>query len=64
MLSEIFWTMVVSSSVMVLMGLAKLISKSRCDQFECLGCIKIHRAVELENQEARNEVINEESKNI
>jgi hypothetical protein len=54
MLSEIFWTMVVSSSVMVLMGLAKLISKSRCDEIRCCGC-SIHRNVELENQEARIE---------
>ena len=50
-MNEIFWTMVVSSAVMVLMGLAKLISKSRCDQISCCGC-KIHRNVFLENEEA------------
>ena len=55
MLSEVFWSLVVSSSIMVIMGIAKLISKSRCDQVECLGCCKIHRAVELENQESKVE---------
>ena len=55
MLSEVFWSMVVSSSIMFVMGVVKIISKSRCDQFECLGCCKVHRAVELENLESRNE---------
>ena len=55
MLSEVFWSLVVSSSIMFVMGLAKIISKSRCDQLECLGCCKIHRNVELENIESRIE---------
>ena len=56
MLSEVFWSMVVSSSIMFIMGVVKIISKSRCDQFECLGgCLRVHRAVLLENLETQNE---------
>lgn len=55
MLSEVFWSMVVSSSIILIMNIVKIISKSRCDQFECLGCLKVHRAVELENLESLNE---------
>ena len=54
MLSEVFWSMVVSSSIMFIMGVVKIISKSRCDQFEC-GCLRVHRAVLLENLETQNE---------
>jgi len=53
MLSEVFWSLVVSSSIMFVMGIAKLISKSRCDQVECMGCFRVHRMVELENQESK-----------
>ena len=55
MLSEVFWSLVVSSSIMFVMGLAKLISKSRCDEITCCGCFRIHRNVELENLESRLE---------
>ena len=56
MLSEVFYSMLVSSTIILIMNIVKIISKSRCDQFECLGCFKVHRAVDLETLEiSRNE---------
>ena len=55
MLSEVFYSMLVSSSIMFCLAVVKYISKSRCDQFECLGCLRVHRAVLLENLETQNE---------
>ena len=55
MLSEVFYSMVVSSGIMFVMGIVKIISKSRCDQFECFGCFKVHRMVQLENEETKHE---------
>ena len=55
MLSEVFYSMVVSSGIMFIMGIVKIISKSRCDQLECLGCFKVHRMVQLENEETKSE---------
>lgn len=52
MLSEIFYTLVLTSSVGFCLALIKIISKSRCDEITCCGC-RIHRNVMLENQEAR-----------
>lgn len=55
MLSEVFWSMVVSSSIIFVGGVIKTISKSRCDEITCLGCFRVHRDVQLENLESRNE---------
>ena len=52
MLSEMFYTLVLTSGVGFLLAVCKYLSKSRCDQIECCFC-KIHRNVELENQESR-----------
>lgn len=51
MLSEVFYSLVVTSSIGFVLAIAKIISKSRCDQISCWGC-KIHRNVILENEEA------------
>ena len=54
MLSEIFYTLVLTSSVAFVLAIAKIISKSRCDELTCCGC-RIHRNVVLENLESRIE---------
>jgi len=55
MLSEVFLSFVVSSGIACLLALAQYIFKSKCDKIECC-CIKIHRAVELEQNEQIREV--------
>ena len=55
MLSEVFYSMVVSSGIMFIMGIVKIISKSRCDELQCCGCFKVHRMVQLENEETKHE---------
>ena len=54
-LSEMFYTLVLTSGIAFIMGIAKLISKSRCDEITCFNCCKIHRNVLLENLESRIE---------
>jgi len=54
MLSEIFYTLVLTSSVGFCLALIKILAKSRCDEITCCGC-RIHRNVMLENLESRNE---------
>ena len=53
-LSEMFWTLVLTSAVGFVLAIAKIISKSRCDEITCCGC-RIHRNVMLENLESRIE---------
>ena len=53
-LSEMFYTLVLTSSVGFVLAIAKIISKSRCDELTCCGC-RIHRNVMLENLESRVE---------
>ena len=47
MLSEVFLSFLVSSVIACVLALGSQLYKSKCDNIE-LGCIKIHRAVELE----------------
>jgi len=47
MLSEIFWSFVVTTFATCFLATLGFCLKSKCDKIE-LGCIKIHRAVELE----------------
>ena len=54
MLSEVFYSLVVTSSIGFCLAIAKIISKSRCDELTCCGC-RIHRNVVLENLESRVE---------
>jgi len=53
-LSEMFYTLVLTSAVGFVLAIAKIISKSRCDEITCCGC-RIHRNVMLENLESRIE---------
>ena len=47
MLSEVFLSFLVSSVIACVLALGSQLYKSKCDKIE-LGCIKIHRVVELE----------------
>ena len=47
MLLEVFLSFLVSSVIACVLALGSQLYKSKCDKIE-LGCIKIHRAVELE----------------
>ena len=49
-----FYTLVLTSSVAFVLAIAKIISKSRCEELTCCGC-RIHRNVVLENLESRIE---------
>ena len=48
MLSEIFLSFLVSSVIACFLALGSQLYKSKCDKIE-VGCIKIHRAVEIES---------------
>jgi len=50
MLTEMFWSFMITSIIACILALAQYIFKSKCDNIECC-CIKIHRNVELENNE-------------
>ena len=63
MLSEVFYSLVVTSGIAFVLAIAKLISRSRCDEISCFGCCRIHRNVELENLEIRNETKEEKDNN-
>ena len=47
MLSEMFWSFVVTSFATCFLATLGFCLKSKCDKVE-LGCLKIHRAVEME----------------
>lgn len=49
MLSEVFLSFVVSSSIACILALGQYIFKSKCDEVKICGCIKIHRRVDLES---------------
>ena len=48
MLSEMFWSFVVTSFATCFLATLGFCLKSKCDKIE-LGCLKIHRAVEMES---------------
>ena len=47
-LSEMFWSFVVTSFATCFLATLGFCLKSKCDKIE-LGCLKIHRAVEMES---------------
>jgi hypothetical protein len=49
MLSEIFWTFLITSTIGFCLGLVGLLYKSKCQEFSCL-CFKVLRNVELEEK--------------
>lgn len=50
-----FWSFMITSIIACILALAQYLFKSKCDNIECC-CIKIHRSVELENNENLPEV--------
>ena len=50
MLTEMFWSFMITSIIACILALAQYIFKSKCDNIECC-CIKIHRNVELESND-------------
>lgn len=66
MLSEVYWVAFTSTVVGLVLGLARLCYKSKCQSIECLGCFKLERNTEGELKEdaieLRNKQQNEESK--
>jgi hypothetical protein len=66
MLSEVYWVAFTSTVVGLVLGLARLCYKSKCQSIECLGCFKLERNTEGElNEDAielRSKQQNEESK--
>ena len=56
MLSEIFWSFVVTTFATCFLATLGFCLKSKCDKIQ-VGCIKVHRAVELETDvETPNEI--------
>ena len=49
-LSEIFWTFLISSTVGVILAIARMCYKSKCYEID-IGCLKIRRDVEIEEKE-------------
>jgi len=70
MLSEVYWVAFTSTVVGLVLGLARLCYKSKCQSIECLGCIKIERntegelkedAIELRRQTSTEQIKEEDS---
>ena len=49
MLSEIFWTFFITSTIGCCLGVVGLIYKSKCNEISCCG-LKITRNVEIEEK--------------
>lgn len=62
MLSEVFYTFVISSGIGLIVLIAKLIFKSKCRNIDCC-CIHIERAVETEEKEREFEIIHKMNSN-
>lgn len=50
-LSEVFWTFLITSCIGLIIGLARMAYKSKCKEVSCC-CIKIVRDIEAETREA------------
>ena len=55
MLTEVFLSLLVTSGVGLILALSRMCYKSKCESVECC-CIKIKRAVELEEEEHKFDV--------
>jgi hypothetical protein len=47
MLSEVFWTFLITSTIGLCLGIARMLYKSKCKSFSCCG-LRIERDVEME----------------
>lgn len=57
MLSEIFWTFIVSTSAGLLLATVRMCYKSKCKTIDCC-CIKIVRDVDVEEKEMEYRIDN------
>jgi hypothetical protein len=57
MLTEVFLSLIVTSAVGLILALARMCYKSKCESVDCF-CIKIKRAVILEDEEHKFDVEN------
>jgi hypothetical protein len=62
MLSEVFYTFVISSSIGLIVLISKLIFKSKCKNVDCC-CIHIIRDTENETKERELEIIHHTNSN-
>jgi hypothetical protein len=47
-LSEVFYSLLLTSGIAFILALARILYKSKCETVECCGCIKIQRNIALE----------------
>ena len=63
MLSEVFYSLVVTSGIGLIMGLAKLAYNSKCSECNCL-CIRIKRDVIIEEKETEFKIDHKQQKSL
>lgn len=63
MLSEVFWSFFLTSTIGCLLGIMKMLYKSKCKNVECCG-MKVERDVEIEEKEDEMEMRNRSKNNI
>ena len=47
---QVFYLTIVGSAVATLGLIIKALSRSKCDNIECGGCLKIHRNIDAEKE--------------
>jgi len=62
-MTEIFWSLVISTLSGICLGLGALCYKSKCDKIN-MPCLKIHRNVSLEEKIDEIEINNKNNNNI
>jgi hypothetical protein len=55
MLSEVFWSLLITTLVGFLLALARMCYKSKCKSIECC-CLKIKRDVSIEEEEHKFDI--------
>jgi hypothetical protein len=55
MLSEVFWTFFISSTIGLLLGVARMLYKSKCKSVDCCG---FHIDRDVEGEEKLDEMAN------
>lgn len=63
MLSEVFWSFFLTSTIGCLLGIMKMLYKSKCKTVDCCG-MKVERDVEIEEKEDELEMRNRSRNNI
>ena len=56
-MSEVFYTLLVTSSFAFLLAVARMMYKSKCKDIKCCGCIEIQRDVEAEQEELQFQTV-------